>query len=81
MRIHPVALALQYLRGRKRIRAAPYYGGSPFRDDQSAVALLKRFTGQDFGTDTRKWSAWLRKNRADWYARWARRPARNEKRS
>jgi hypothetical protein len=78
MRVHPVTLALQYLRGRKRIRAAPYYGRSPFRNDQAAVAMLKRFTGQDFGSDTRKWSNWLRKNRREFYDRWVRRRPRGE---
>jgi hypothetical protein len=72
MRIHPVSLALQYLKGRRRIRAAPYYGASPFRDVRSAIRVLKLFTGQDFGTDTRKWSNWLRRNQADLYNRWVR---------
>lgn len=62
MRVRKTTLAMQYLRGRRTIRAAPYYGGSPFADDAAAFAALRKITGQDFGTDLAKWSAWLKKH-------------------
>jgi hypothetical protein len=62
MRVHLTTLAMRYLRGQRTIKAAPYYGGSPFANDAAAFAALRKITGQDFGTDLAKWSAWLRKN-------------------
>jgi hypothetical protein len=67
MRIHPISLALRYLQGRKTIRGALYYGDPTFGSDAEAVAVLREFTGQDFGTDARKWSEWLRSNRRVYY--------------
>jgi hypothetical protein len=74
MRVHPISLALQYLKGRRSWSAAPYHGGAPFRNEASAVATLKRLTGQDFGREAKAWGAWLRRNRAVY--RWQRPPAR-----
>jgi hypothetical protein len=62
MRIHPVALALRYLRGQRSFRGAPFYGRPTFSSQTAAIKALKDFTGEDFGADTRRWSAWLRKN-------------------
>jgi hypothetical protein len=45
------------------MRAAPYYGKPLFENDIEAAATLRLFTGQDFGTDARRWSEWLRNNR------------------
>lgn len=67
MRVHLISLALRYLQGRRHVHGAPYFSGSPFDSDAEAVALLRRLTGQDFGTDARKWSEWLRKNRRVYY--------------
>jgi hypothetical protein len=69
MRIHPISLALRYLQGRKTIRGAPYYGNPAFDSDAEAVAVLREFTGQNFGTEARKWSEWLRSNRRVYYQR------------
>jgi hypothetical protein len=63
MRVHPISLALRYLQGRRTIRAAPYREGSPFDSDAEAAEVLRECTGQDFGTDAKRWSEWLRKNR------------------
>jgi hypothetical protein len=40
MRVHPISLALQYLKGRRSWSAAPYYGGAPFRSEAAAIATL-----------------------------------------
>jgi len=61
------SLALQYLKGRRSWRAAPYLGGAPYRNEAGAVAELKRWTGQDFGRDAKAWGKWLRKNRSVCY--------------
>ncbi len=62
VRIHPVALAMRYLRGRRTFRGAPFYGRPTFRSEAAAIKVLKDLSGEDFGADTRRWSAWLRKN-------------------
>jgi hypothetical protein len=67
MRIHPISLARRYLKGRRTMRGAPYFGNPLFGSDAEAVAVLRRCTGQDFGTDAKKWSDWLRKNRWAYY--------------
>jgi hypothetical protein len=67
MRVHSISLALRYLQGRRTIRAAPYYGKSPFSSDAEAAKVLRDCTGQDFGEDAKKWSEWLRKNRWVYY--------------
>ena len=64
MRVHPISIALRYLKGQRTFRAAPYYGRAPFRDDTEAVALLRRLTGRNFGTDAAAWGKWLRFNRS-----------------
>ncbi len=53
---------MRFLRGQRTIKGAPYYGKSPFADDAAAFATLRKITGQDFGTDLAKWSAWLKKH-------------------
>jgi hypothetical protein len=68
MRIHPVSLAMRYLRGKRTFRSAPFYGRPTFADEAEAIKLLKDFNGKDFGNDTRRWSAWLRKNGYSQYA-------------
>jgi hypothetical protein len=73
VRDHPLSLALRYLKGQRRFRGAPYYGAAPFDNEAEAVHVLRKFTGQDFGTDTKRWGAWLRKNR--WAYRWTNRRA------
>jgi hypothetical protein len=77
MRIHPISLALQYLKGKRSWSAAPYHGDAPYRNEAQAVTDLKRFTGQNFGTDAKAWGEWLRKNRAayHWHKPPSRRPA------
>jgi hypothetical protein len=67
VRIHPISLALRYLKGRRSIRAAPFRGGPLFDNPDAAVALLRQFTGQDFGTDVKAWGEWLRNNRWVYY--------------
>jgi hypothetical protein len=67
MRVHPISLALRYLKGQRRVRGAPYYGGSPFGSEAEAVRVLREFTGEDFGTDAAKWGKWLRQNRRVYY--------------
>lgn len=68
MRIHPISLALRYLKGHRTIRAAPYYGAQLFNCDDEAVAALRRLTGQDFGSDATAWGTWLRRNRWVYHA-------------
>jgi hypothetical protein len=68
MRIHPISLALRFLKGHKTLRGAPFYGDPLFENEQRAVEILRRFTGQDFGTDAVRWGAWLRQNRWVYYA-------------
>lgn len=63
MRVHPISIALRYLKGEKCLRAAPYYGRPTFRDETAAANMLRELTGQDFGTDAAKWGQWLRMNR------------------
>jgi hypothetical protein len=67
MRIHPISLALGYLKGHRTRRAAPYYGNLVFDSDADAVRVLRLFTGQDFGSDAKAWGQWLRRNRAVYY--------------
>ena len=68
MRVHPISLALRYLKGQKTLRAAPYYGRPLFDSPEEAAARLKKCTGQDFGTDAAAWGAWLRGNRWVYHA-------------
>ena len=63
MRIHPISLALRFLKGRRTFQGAPFYGRPLFSSTAAAVRLLRRWTGQDFGTDAVQWGAWLRRNR------------------
>lgn len=58
MRVHPISLALQYLKGRRS-----FHGRTPFRDTDHAIATLRRLTGQNFGVDAAAWGVWLRNNR------------------
>lgn len=51
------------------MRAAPFYGRPLYKSDEDAAAVLKRFSGEDFGTDAVRWGAWLRKNRWVYSAR------------
>jgi hypothetical protein len=67
MRVHPISLALRFLKGQRSFRAAPFHGAAPFRDVAEAVATLRSLTGRDFGTDAKQWGEWLRKNRAVYY--------------
>jgi hypothetical protein len=69
MRIHPISLALRYLKGRRTLRAAPYHGRPVFDSPAQAAAHLRQFTGQDFGADAAAWGEWLRRNRWVYYAR------------
>ena len=64
MRVHPISLALQYLKGRRKLRG----GRVAFTNEDEAVATLRMFTGQDFGMDANRWGAWLRQNRWVYYA-------------
>ena len=54
-RILPVSLAIKTLRGK-----APRY---PQIGVDEAIGILKAVSGEDFGTDERAWSAWLKDNR------------------
>ena len=67
MRLRPTTLAIRYLKGRRRSRAAPYYGRPFFASERAAVRCLRDITGQNFGTDVRRWCAWFRVNRPDLY--------------
>jgi hypothetical protein len=69
MRVHPISLALRYLKGQRSFRRAPYHGRSPFDSDVEAIAVLRKLTGQDFGSDATRWSQWLRANRRAYYAK------------
>jgi hypothetical protein len=63
MRVHPISLALRFLKGQRRVRGAPYLGGPTFGSELDAVHVLRQMTGQDFGIDAARWGAWLRQNR------------------
>jgi hypothetical protein len=58
-----VSLALRYLKGQRTMRAAPFRGQPLYKSKADAAAVLRHFSGEDFGTDAVKWGAWLRKNR------------------
>jgi len=58
MRVHPISLALQYLKGRRSL-----HGKVIYTSEAEAVAVLRKLTGQDFGTDAKRWGEWLRRNR------------------
>lgn len=58
MRIHLLSLALRFLKGERTI-----HGRVVFETEKEAVEVLRKGTGQDFGTDAEKWGAWLRQNR------------------
>lgn len=64
MRLHPITLALRYPKGQRSFRAAPYHGNAPYLNDAEAVADLRRWTGQDFGTNAAAWGNWLRSHRS-----------------
>jgi hypothetical protein len=68
MRVHPVSLALRFLKGRRTIRAAPYYDRHLFGSDDEAAAVLRKFTGRDFGTSAVAWGDWLSRNRWVYHA-------------
>jgi hypothetical protein len=44
------------------------HGRVIFETIDEAVDSLKESTGQDFGTDAKKWGGWLRKNRWVYYS-------------
>jgi hypothetical protein len=67
MRLRPITLAIRFLKGRRTLRGAPYYGRPLFSSTAAAVRTLRDFTGQDLGTDVRRWCAWLRENRPELY--------------
>jgi hypothetical protein len=68
LRIHKISLALRYLKGQRTLRGAPYYGRPIFASAERAAEVLRRFTGQDFGTDAARWGEWLRHNRWVYHA-------------
>jgi hypothetical protein len=68
MRIHPISLALRYLKGHRTLRGAPYFGRPIFDSPKDAVAQLCLLTGQDVGMDSAAWGAWLRQNRWVYHA-------------
>jgi hypothetical protein len=63
VRIHPISLALRFLKGQRTLRAAPFYGRPLFASPEEAAARLRQLTGQDFGADAAAWGEWLRANR------------------
>jgi hypothetical protein len=63
VRVHPISLALRYLKGQHTMRAAPYHGRPMFDGAEEAAEVLRQFTGQDFGHDAVRWGEWLRHNR------------------
>jgi hypothetical protein len=69
LRIHPISLALRYLRGQRTFRGAPFSGRPLFDSPEEAAARLRRLTGQDFGTGAETWAVWLRENRWVYHAR------------
>ncbi len=50
------------------MRGAPFYGRPLFESQEEAAGVLRRFTGQDFGTDALRWGSWLRQNRWVYHA-------------
>jgi hypothetical protein len=68
MRVHPISLALRFLKGHRTMRAAPYYGAPLFSGDNEAVAVLRKFTGRYFGTNAIAWGNWLGRNRWVYHA-------------
>src|SRR5262245_45942294 len=68
LRVHPISLALRYLKGRRTMRAAPYRGAPLFESDEAAADVLRKFTGRDFGTNAIGWGNWLSRNRWVYYA-------------
>jgi hypothetical protein len=63
MRVHPISLALQFLRGRKS-----WHGRRLFKCESEAIDVLKQRSGQDFGSDASAWGKWLRANRWVYHA-------------
>jgi hypothetical protein len=63
MRLHPISVNLKILRGQKSI------GHRRLGSKEVALSSLRRWTGQDFGYDARRWGEWLRKNRGAYYRR------------
>jgi hypothetical protein len=57
MRVSPLELLVMALKGEDPM-------GVGINADEKRIALdeLKRRTGQDFGTDWRKWDQWLKHN-------------------
>jgi hypothetical protein len=68
VRVHPISLALRYLKGQRTLRGAPFYGQPLFASPEEAAARLQQLTGQDLGTDAAVWGAWLRRNRWVYFA-------------
>jgi len=68
VRVHPISLALRFLKGHRTMRAAPYYGAPLFESDDAAAAVLRKFTGRDLGTNALAWGNWLRRNRWVYHA-------------
>ena len=68
VRVHPISLALRYLKGQRGINAAPYRGEPTFGSEKEAIDTLRKFTGQDFGNNAAKWGKWLRSNRWVYFA-------------
>jgi hypothetical protein len=68
VRVHPISLAFRFLKGQHTMRAAPYYGAPLFESDDAAAAVLRKFTGRDFGTNAIAWGNWLSRNRWVYYA-------------
>ncbi len=50
------------------MRTAPFYGAPLFKSDEAAVAVLRKFTGRNFGTNATGWGNWLSRNRWVYYA-------------
>jgi hypothetical protein len=64
LRIHPISLALRFLKGQRTLRGRLLF----FQSDREAVELLRKATGQDFGTDAIRWGEWLSRNRWAYHA-------------
>jgi translation initiation factor IF-1 len=64
LRIHPLSLALRYLKGQITMRAAPFKGRPLFESEEAAIVVLYNWTGQQFGHDARAWGEWFRNHRS-----------------
>ena len=63
MRLMPHRIYLMALEGIKTLH------GRALPSMEDAALALRRLTGQDFGHDTEKWSAWIKANRKGLYGR------------